>query len=209
MTWKLRVGMLVVVVLAAVLTRGYWMAAIAGSLVCTQAVAPSDLILVENFDPSYLIFERAAELARAGFAPRALVPVQASPDPAIANPVSKGIADVMARQARMATWYAVPIRETEPITLNAAYQIREQLTRERVSSVIVVTPGFRSRRAALVYRTVLEDLGTHVSCVPVFGPATPERWTETWHGLKEVAEEFLKLQYYRFYVIPFMARSTA
>jgi len=205
-TWRLRVGVLVIVIFIVILTRESWTARIAGSLVCAGAPQPSDIILLENFDPNYLVFERAAELEKAGFAPRALVPVEASHDPAIANPISNGIAELMARQARMGTWEMIPIRITEPISLNAAYQIRDQLARQRVRSVIVVTPAFRSRRTSLVYQTVLPELGTQVSCVPVFGRTTPEGWTNTWHGMQEVTEEFFKLQYYRFYVIPFLSR---
>jgi hypothetical protein len=208
-TWKLRVGTLIVVILIAAVTRGFWTARLARSLVCTGEVAPSDMIVVENFDPNYLVFERAAALQKAGLAPRALVPVQASRDGEVANPVSRGIAELMARQARMGTWEIIPIREVEPISINAASQIRDLLAREHVSSVIVVTPGFRSRRTSLVYHTVLHDAGTQVYCAPVFGRTTPERWTATWHGIQDVTEEFLKLQYYRFYVIPFLFRTPA
>src|SRR5712664_3851584 len=142
-TWKLRLGLLIVVILIVIATQGFWTARIAGSLVCTGPLLRSDMILVENFDPNYLTFERAAELEKVGFGPRALVPVEASRDPAIANPVSKGIAEVMARQARMDAWDIILIREAEPISLNAAYQIRKQLARAQVRSVIVVSPGFR------------------------------------------------------------------
>src|SRR5262249_15038926 len=138
--------------------------------------------------------------------PRALVPVQVSSEPAIANPVSKGIAELMARQAQMRTWEILPIQEIEPVSLNAAYQIRDQLAREHIKSMIIVTPGVRSRRTSLVYQSVLREVGTQVSCVPVFGRADPEHWTDTWHGIQNVTEEFLKLQYYRFYVIPFLFR---
>jgi hypothetical protein len=40
-----------------------------------------------------------------------------------------------------------------------------------------------------------------VRCDPVFGRVTPERWSDSWHGIQGVAEEFVKLQYYRFYVL--------
>jgi hypothetical protein len=190
----------------AAMTRGSWALWLAGSLVCTGAPLRSDIVLLENFDPNYLVFERAAELEKAGLASRALVPVSVSNDPAIANPIAKGIAELMARQARMGTWEVLPIQETEPISLNAAYQIRDQLMREHIRSMIIVTPGFRSRRTSLVYQRVLRDVGTQVSCVPVFGRADPENWTDTWHGIQEVTEEFLKLQYYRSYVIPFLLR---
>jgi hypothetical protein len=206
-TWKLRVGLLVAVVLTGALTRELWIGTIGWSLVCMRDIAPSDVILVENFDPDYLLFERAAELEKAGRAQRVLVPVQASPDPMVANLVSKGVAELMAQQARIGAWEMVPIREAEPISLNAAFQIREHLVREHVKSLIVVAPGFRSRRSALVYRAVLGDGGTQVRCDPVFGRTGPQRWAETWHGVQSVGTEFLKLQYYRFYVLPFFSWS--
>jgi hypothetical protein len=206
-TWKVRIGALIVLILVAALTREFWIGQIGRSLVCARDVTPSDVILVENFDPNYLLFERAAALEKAGLATRTLVPVQVSSDSAVANPVSKGIAELMARQARMVAWEMIPIREIEPISLNAAAQIREHLVRERVKSLIIVTDGFRSRRSSLIYHAMLNDGGTRVQCDPVFGRVTPERWADTWHGIQEVAEQFLKLQYYRFYVIPFFPRN--
>jgi hypothetical protein len=72
--------------------------------------------------------------------------------------------------------------------------------------MIIVTPGFRSRRSALVYHAVLKDLDARVHCVPVFGRITPERWADTWHGIQQVTEEWLKLQYYRLYALPTFSR---
>jgi hypothetical protein len=204
-TWKLRVAAFVIVILAGVLIRGIFVSYVGRSLVCAENLAPSDAILVENLDPNYLVFERAAALERAGVAPRTLVPVEASRDPEVANPVSKGVAEVMARQARLKDWEIVVTRGAEPITLNAAVQIRNHLAGDHVKSLIVVTSGFRSRRSSLVYRAVLGDVGTQIHCVPVFGQTTPERWADTWHGVQQVAEEFVKLQYYRFYVLPFLS----
>jgi hypothetical protein len=206
-TWKFRAGTLLVAILIAMMTRGFWTVRIGESLVCADKPVPSDILLLENFDPNYLVFERAAELEKAGFASRALVPVEASSDPTIANAISKGIAELMARQARLGALEIIPILETEPISLTAALQIRDHLARENVRSVIVVAPGFRSRRSSLVYRTVLHDVRMQVSCTPVFGRTNPENWMDTWHGIQDVAQEFVKLQYYRFYVIPFLSRS--
>jgi hypothetical protein len=206
-TWKLRVATLIVVILTGVLTRGFWAAEIGRSLVCTGELAPSDMILLENFDPNYLVFARTAALQKAGFARRALVPVKAFGEPEVANPVSKGIAELMARQALMGGWAIIPVWEPEPISLNVASQVRDHLAKEHIKSLIIVAPGFRSRRSSLVYHAMLDELGTRVYCAPVFGPTTPERWTKTWHGIQEVTEEFLKLQYYRFYVLPFLSRN--
>jgi hypothetical protein len=205
-TWTLRLGVVLLVLLMAAVTRSVWIPAIARSLVCDSQTAPSDVIVVENFDPNYVVFERAAELEQAGLAPRALVPVQAARDARMTNPIFHGFAEVMARQARLATWEGVPIREIEPISLNAAAQVRQRLAREHVGSILVVTGAFRSRRTSLVYHRVLDEAGIQFRCVPVFGSTRPEHWTATWHGIQEVAEEFLKLQYYRFYVLPFRAQ---
>src|SRR5262249_14700400 len=85
-----------------------------------------------------------------------------------------------------------------PISLNVAYQIRDFLTAEHLRSIIVVTSGFRSQRSSLVYHAVLDPVGIKVSCAPVFGQKTPANWTKTWHGIQDVAEQLLKLQYYPF-----------
>jgi len=199
-TWKFRLAMLILVILIGSLTRGLWIPSIGWSVVCPEEVGPSDVILVENFDPHYLPFERAAELRRAGVASRVLVPTQA-------NIVSKGIAELMARLAGIPNPEIIRVREIEPISLNAAYQIRDFLVKEHLRSVIVVTAGFRSKRASLVYHAVLDPYGIKVRCMPVFGKVTPENWTGTWHGIQEVAQQFLKLQFYRFYVL--LKRSTS
>src|SRR5215470_3450743 len=74
-TWKFRVGLVALVLVSTWLTRDWWTAAIGRSLVCEANASPSEAILIENFDPSYLVFERAARLRQAGVAKRVLVPV--------------------------------------------------------------------------------------------------------------------------------------
>src|SRR2546425_29768 len=202
-TWKFRLAILIFIILIASLTRGFWIPALGRSLTCTEEVGPSDAILVENFDPNYLLFERAAALEKAGLSAKVLVQTEAPRhDPEVANTVSQGIAELMARVARVQDLEIVPTRYIEPISLNAAYQIRDFLTKEHLRSVIVVTPAFRSRRSSLVYRAVLRPAGVHVYCMPVLGEHTPENWTATWHGIEDVTEQFIKLQFYRFYVLP-------
>src|SRR2546425_1295089 len=161
-TWKLRAAALVVLVLSGFLTRGLWVPQIGRSLVCVEDLAPSDAILVENLDPNYLLFERAEALQRARMARRTLVPVEAAHDAEVANPVSKGVAELMARQARLKDWEIILLRQAEPISLNTATQIRDHLVGNHIKSLIVVTSGFRSRRSSLVYRAVLGAAGTQV-----------------------------------------------
>jgi len=202
-TWKLRLALLGGLALIVSVTRGFWIPGIGRSLVCDEERGSGDAILVENFDANYLVFERAATLQRAGFRGRILVPVQASSDPEKSNLVSEGIVGVMTRLARVEHTEVIPLQENEPISLNAAYQIREFLTKQNIRSVVVVTPGFRSRRSALVYQAVLGQSGIRVSCVPVFGRQVPQNWTKTWHGIQDVTMQFAKLWYYRLFVLPF------
>jgi hypothetical protein len=203
MRWTWRLAVLLLVSLTAFMTRGLWIPSIGRALVCAEEISPSDAIFVENFDLSYLLFERAATLQQAGLAARVLVSAQASHrDSDLANPVSRGIAELMGRLARIKNPEIIPIREIEPYSLNAAYQLRDFLAKEHLRSIVVVVPALRSRRASLVYRAVLRPLGIQVHCLPVFGDHTPENWATTWHGIEAVAEQFIKLQSYRFYVLP-------
>jgi hypothetical protein len=204
-TWKLRLSVLLLSLLFLLSTRGLWTLMIGRSLICDEQTPPSDALLVENFDPSYVVFKRTAALQRSGVAPRVLVPVladdNADNNSEVNNMVSKAFAEVMARVAHVPNIEMIPIQIVEPISLNAAKQIRDFLTREHIRSVVVATPDFRSRRSLLVYSTVLNPAGISVGCVPAFGSKTIYNWSETWHGIQAVAEEFLKLQYYRFYVL--------
>jgi hypothetical protein len=203
-TWTCRLAVVLFAILIGFWTRGHWTPWIGRSLVCTEDVTPSDAILVENFDPNYLVFEEAATLQRAGLSKRVLVPTEASrSDPRIANVVYRGIAEMMALVAHVHDAEIIPIRDDrEPISLYAAYQVRDFLSKERLRSVIVVSPAFRSRRSSLIYRAVLTPAGIKAHCMPVFGEHTLEAWPQSWHGVEDVGLQFIKLQFYRFSILP-------
>jgi hypothetical protein len=200
-TWSFRLAVVAGSILLISLTKGFWIPAVGRSLVCNEAAGRADAILIENFDPDYLLFERAQALRQAGSTSRVFVPVEADFEGEPSR-VKSGFIEVMTRVARLDPPEIIPIHEVEPISLNAAKQIRAVLTREHIRSVMVLTPGLRSRRSFLVYHAVLGEAGIDVSCVPVFGENTPKNWSGTWHGIQEVTEQLLKLQYYRFYVLP-------
>jgi len=206
-TWKLRLGLLVLLVVALRLTSGWWAAAIARSCVCDASLTLSDAILVENFDPDYLVFERASQLRRAGLAARVLVPIHVDRSTQKPNDVALGIAEVMARISGIGAIEVVPVRDVEPISLNAAQDVQNFLERGYIRSVIVVAPLFRSRRSALVYTAVLGQAGVTVACDPARSTNAVGNWTQSWHGIEDVAQQWLKLQYYRLYVLPFRLRS--
>ena len=204
-TWTLRLGVLLIGSLTVWLTSGWWTAAIGRSLVCDADAGPSDAIIVENLDPDYLLFERARQLRRTGLAPRVIVPVFTDPETEEPNDVSLGIVDVMARISRIGPIEIVPTRQAEPITLNTARDVQRFLEREHIRSVIVVTPLFRSRRSSLVNAATIGRAGIAVRCEPVQGSRGVDNWTRSWHGIQGVGEQWLKLQYYRLYVLPFLA----
>lgn len=197
---------LIVFVLLAVLSPlaavGSWWTWGAEWLVVADPLEPAQIILIENFDRNYLLFERAAELMREGYAERVVVPVQASGrDASRPGAVPKGIVEVMSRVARLEGVEMVPVRDEEPITLNAALQMREFLHQHEIDSLIVVTDGFRSRRARLVYERVLAPEGIRFTVAPVFGAKAPDNWRQSWHGIQEVTLESAKLWYYRIFVL--------
>jgi len=199
-TWKLKLSVAALLVLAILFSRAFASGPISQSLVCPENAPSSDALLLENFDPDYLVFERAQTLRSMGVASRTFVPILVDGHGETKS-VHRGFVDVMSRIARLPDYEVIPIREVEPISLNAARDIRDFLVKENVKSVVVVAPGFRSRRSELIYSTVMKPAGIAVGCVPAFGSQTPLTWSQTWHGIQSVAEQFLKLQYYRFFVL--------
>ena len=115
----------------------------------------------------------------------------------------------MANVAHLDAVDIVPYREVEPISLNAARDILRFLRQERIRSVIVVAPNFRSRRSALIYAATLGRAGITVTCEPVQGVAGVTSWTASLHGIQNVVEQWIKLQYYRLYVLPFRLETAA
>lgn len=181
--------------------RMVWLGWPGRTLVCAESEASGQAILLDNFDSEYGLFKRAAELQRTHVATRVFVPVISSKEEDAAAAAHE-VAAAFVRLAGLVEWDLIRVEEKEPISLHAAYQVRDFLLREHISSVTLVSPGFRSRRSELVYRSVLGARGITMACLPVFRTTTPETWTNTWHGIQDVGLQFLKLQYYRFWVIP-------
>jgi hypothetical protein len=200
-TWKLRLAVVGLIV-PILLTRGIWTEWIAQGLVCDADIAPSDALLIENFDPDYLLFEHAETLRRSGVAPRVFAFVEKGRGPGGLNGISQGFTAILADAAHLPSAEFIPISATsEPITLNVAHQIRDYLTARHVKSIVLVTRNFRSRRSLLIYDSVLSKAGIRVGCAPVVGMETAENWTETNHGMADVVLQFIKLQYYRLWVL--------
>ncbi len=194
-------GVALLVSAAVLLTADRWLQMLGEGLVCQGSVQDSEALVIENLEPDYLLFERAAQLVQEGGPRLVLVPVWEGRDPGRPRAVEEGMVQVMARIARLPSFELVPVREEEPITLNVALQVGEHLRRARSTSVTVIAQGFRSKRSLLVWQKALQPAGIRVSCVPVFGKRSPKNWRESWHGWQEVVLQFLKLQYYRWIVL--------
>jgi hypothetical protein len=199
--WRALV-VLVLICIGFITTRKLWFRALGESLVCKESVAKSDAILIENLDDDYLLFERAASLIKEGLTRRVFVAVQEGHVRNLPNTVSLGFAKIMAQVAQIPEPEIIPIRISEPITLNTALQVQKRFTAHNILSVIIVTSGFRSRRTSIIWEEVMRKAGIKAFYCPVFGSRTPQNWHLTWHGRQQVLLEAMKLAYYRLIVMP-------
>lgn len=184
-----------------VVTREHWLRALGHSLVCEASVGSGDAILLDNVEPNYPLFERAQRLEARGLSSLVLVPVLDYEGGDQPRSVALGFVRVMCEVSRLrnCTTFAAP--EHEPISLNVARRCADELRARGVRSVILVTEGFRSRRAAEIYGHVFRPLGITVYIQPVFGSRTPDNWFRSWHGVQETGLQFVKLWYYRLAVL--------
>lgn len=201
-TWTFKAALVVVLVLVVYLTESFWTQSVAGSLICehTERLERADALLIDDFESDYSLFGRTRQLQDAGFGPLAIAPVNVV-NGSIST-VSEAVVDALARLARLGNLKMVPVSDVEPISLNTALHVRQFVKENGIASVTVVTPAFRSRRSMMIYAAVLNPAGVSTQCVPVYGRGMQE-WTRTWHGMQDVALQFAKLQYYRWYVLPF------
>jgi hypothetical protein len=144
----------ILICIGLVSTRKFWFRTLGESLVCKESIGISDAILIENLDKDYLLFERAASLMKEGLTRCVFVTAQEGHARNVPNPVSLGFVKVMAGVAQIPEPEIITIRESEPITLNAALQVRQYFVTHDIHSVILVTSGFRSRRSSMGCRNV-------------------------------------------------------
>jgi hypothetical protein len=201
--WKLRIAVLVIVAVGLLVffTRAFWAEHLYASLVCEERIPHSEALMLDNFDTHFYVFEHAAMLQRDGIAEKVFVPLPDLDETEAPRVVSRTVLDVLARGAGLSNFEVIPIQIKEPISLNASKQMRDALVSRHIRSVVLVTPRTRSRRSLLIYKKVLTPAGIEVGCAPVSGQISGNNWTTTWHAMVDVILEFLKLQYYRFYVL--------
>lgn len=201
-TWRFRLLALTLVIILCMATRGWWIPAVGWGLVANVQTEKPDLILIDNLDTNFQLFEKASYLQKRGVGKRVLVPVAVfSGD--IQTPATWGreIAETLIRLAHLDSVELLPVGVAEPITRNVAYEVGSYLKRTEVSRVLILTSGFKSKRIHLIFKKALSEVGIETYCLPVWGSQRPETWANTWHGIQEVLLQYAKLVYYRLWVL--------
>ena len=200
-TWLFRALAVLVFALVLAAVHRPVLTALGRSLVHQGPVTAGDAIVLENYDPDYLVFEMARNLRRDGLAPRVILPCGTFGGPTNLSEVAQGFVEVMARISRMGDIELIPIDAGEPYTLNTATAVAEYLAEHQITSVIVVSPLFRSRRSYAVYQSILEPLDISLTCVPSRSTVQPNTWWQSTHGIQNVMLEFGNLWYYQLFLL--------
>jgi len=191
--------------------RHTWLRAAGESLVCApgDADAYAEAVLIDNVDPNYCLFDAARGLQVRGQATTVLVPMLRPPSDDEPVAVTRGIIDLMCTTAGIERCQVFETHAREPISLNLARHVADELDARDIRSVRLVTPGFRSKRSLEVYASVFGPRGIVVHCHPVFGAQDTSNWLDSAHGIQDVVLQFLKLWYYRILVLPSAANASA
>jgi uncharacterized SAM-binding protein YcdF (DUF218 family) len=163
----LRLGVaLLLVAIAAYLTRGLWLGALGRALVEDDGPAKADAVVVLGGDVWGTRIETAARLVRSGYAPVVLIS---------GEPVAYGVneADLaipyIVGKGYPAEWF-VALRNEGMSTVAESFVLLRELRRRQVRSLILVTSDFHTARAARTYRAAGRALGYRVEMHVVPAP---------------------------------------
>jgi len=188
----LRFGVaLLLLLLAAYLSRTLWLGAMGRALVEDDGPAKSDVVVVLGGDVWGSRIETAARLVRAGFAPVVLV----SGVP-VAYGVNEGDLAIpyIAAKGYPAEWF-VALRNEGMSTREESFLLVRELRRRQVHSLILVTSNFHTARAGRIFRDSERVLGYRLEMRVV--PA-PDRyfdagsWWQNREGRKTALGEWEK-----------------
>ncbi len=84
----------------------------------------------------------------------------------------------------------------QPITLTAARGAVEAISKEDVKSAILLSPGFHTRRSYLVYQHLFIPFQIKIFPAACFSSYRLDHWWSQEDGLRDLAQELLKLAYY-------------
>jgi len=84
----------------------------------------------------------------------------------------------------------------DPITLTAARGALETISKENVKSAILLSSGFHTRRSYLIYQYLCIPFQIKIFPSTCFNSYHLDYWWSQERGLRDFAEELLKLAYY-------------
>jgi uncharacterized SAM-binding protein YcdF (DUF218 family) len=163
------------------------LAAAGGYLVRADAPEKADIAVVLAGDASGNRILKAAEIVRAGDAPRILVSGPAG----IYGYYECDLAIPFAEKSGYPASYFVAVPNHSHSTRDEADAMLAEVRRSGARSVLLVTSNYHTRRAGRIYRTLAPDLRFIVVAAP--DPAfTPDSWWKNREGRKTFAIEWMK-----------------
>lgn len=148
----------------------------------------ADAILVLGGDAYGTRILRAAELYRAGYAPRILV---SGPQNLLGHDSDATITYATRKGYPASIFEALPLPPEADSTRGEAQYIGQQLRAQDIKSIDLVTSNYHTRRAAWLWRKV--NPGLRVNVVPASDPYfSPETWFKTRNGQKTFVAEWTK-----------------
>lgn len=169
-TVALRLGVaLLLLALAAYLTRTLWLSALGRALVEDDGPSKADAVVVLGGDTWGMRLETAAKLVRGGYAP--LVLISGAPAAYGANEADLAIPYIV-REGYPEEWF-VSLRNQAMSTREESFLLMDELRRRQVRSLILVTSDFHTARAARILRAAARAVGYRVEMRVV---AAPDRY---------------------------------
>jgi uncharacterized SAM-binding protein YcdF (DUF218 family) len=203
MTWLGTLGVGVLVGLGALyLTRALWLPAIGAFLIVSDPLTPAEVVLPLAGDLERVYY--AAKLHQTGYAERVLLtnlPLETQP----ARDAHLRRVRAIATAAGVPETQLVVVPEIAWTTFSEAQNVRAELERLGVRSLLVVTSPWHTRRARMGLRKVFRGSGIRLSVRPVppdalppgaLHPYRPRTW---WHARSTrltTLDEYLKLAAY-------------
>ena len=166
----LRLGAaLLLVAVAAYLTRTLWLGALGRALVEDDGPSKADAVVVLGGDAWGMRLETAARLVRAGYAP--VVLISGAPGAYGVNEADLAIPYIV-RQGYPAEWF-VALRNQAMSTRQESFLLLHELLERHVHSLILVTSDYHTARAARTFRAAERALGCRLEMRVV---AAPDRY---------------------------------
>ena len=187
--WRWLLAATAVLILVAIATHAFWLAALARYLVDADPPAPADVVIVLAGDLEGNRIVTGADLVRRGLAPKVLVSGpdglfgEHESDFAIAYAVRRGYPES----------YFIPVPNSARSTVAEAQVLIPLARKLGAHRIDLVTSNFHTRRARQVYHEQAPDLEIHiVAAVDRQDPFRPESWWRNRENRKIFLIEWMK-----------------